>query len=158
MEPATLAELKSTFPNSSAEWRESQLEAKSTLSDAAIAYATHVEAKAKADREAMQKQLDEAKAIKPKSIGHSPLTAANVADDLESHGTIDPISDFDAAVRSRLPKHREASFTERQEAIAFIARTNPKLHRSYIEATNAGNGPKVSRLITEKYDAIAAAK
>ena len=158
MEPATLAELKATFPNSTADWRETQIEAKATLGDAAIAYASHVEAKAKTEKDALQKQLDEAKAAKPKQIGHAPLTATNVAEDIENHGSVDPISDFNAAVVARLPKHREPSFTERQEAIAFVARTNPKLHRSFIEATNLGNGPKVSRLISEKYDAIAAAK
>ena len=160
MEPATLAELKKTFPNSSAEWRESQLESQATLSDAAISYANHVETKATAEREQHKKDLEAAKNAKPepkRSLGHSPLTTENVAgDDLESMQSGDPVADFDAAVRARMPKHREASFTERQEAIAYVARTQPGLHRSYIEATNKGNGSRVQRLISEKYETAAA--
>jgi len=155
MEPATLQDLKKTFPNSSAEWRESQLEANATLSEAAIAYAGHVEAKATSEREQHKKDLDAAKNAKPeksRSLGHVPLTSENVAgDDLDSQQSGDPIADFDSAVRAKLPKNREPSLEERQAAIAFVARTKPALHRSYIEAVNAGN-KRVARLISEKYD------
>lgn len=157
MEPATLSELKKSFPNSSAEWRESQLEAQATISDAAISYASHVETKAAAEREQHKKELESAKAeknavSKQSGLGHSPLTAGNVAgDDIEQQATGDPVSEFDVAVRQRLPKGREPSFEERQSAIAFVARTKPHLHRSYIEATNRGN-IKATRLIQEKYN------
>lgn len=153
--PATLADLKATFPSSSAEWRESQLEAGVTLSSAAIAYASHVEAQAKAEREQHAKDLDAAKAAAAKkpvssTLGHQPLTQANVGgDELLESGN--PVEDFDAAVRRRLPKHTAATFEQRQAAIAYVARTQPDLHRAYIVATNAKN-KKVQRLIEEKFE------
>jgi len=155
MEPATLAQLKATFPNSSAEWRETQLEAEATISDAAIAYATHVETTAAAERENHKKELDAAKNAKPSSfLGHAPLTTANVSgDDFDNQQSGDPVADFDSAVRSKLPKNRDPNFEERQAAIAFVARTKPNLHRAYIEATNRGN-KRVARLISEKYDQV----
>lgn len=61
----------------------------------------------------------------------------------------DPISDFDAAVRAKLPAYRDPTFEERQAAIAFVARTNPELHRAYLLATNQ-NSPRAQRLIREK--------
>lgn len=160
MEPATLSELKKSFPNSSAEWRESQLEAQATISDAAISYAAHVETKAAAEREQHKKDLEAAKTeknavSKQSGLGHSALTAANVAgDDLEQNVSGDPIEEFDAAVRQKLPRGREPSLQERQDAIAFVARTKPQLHRSFIEATNRGN-LKATRLIQEKYNGAA---
>lgn len=152
---ATLAQLKATFPKSSAEWRESQLEAGASIGDAAVNYAKHIEEKAEAEREQHRKDLEAAKNSKPAtspSLGHEPLTAANVAGELENGMSGDPREDFDAAVRARLPKNREPSFDERQNAIAYVARMKPSLHRAYIEATNKKAGPRVSRLIAEKYD------
>lgn len=157
MEPATLAQLKATFPNSTAEWRETQIEAQATLSDAAISYATHVETQATAEREQHKKDLEAAKTAKPKSnLGHEPLTAGNVANNSDDPmQTGDPVADFDAAVRARLPKHRAASLTERQAAVAYVSRSQPKLHRDYILATNSAN-KRVLRLISEKYEGVAA--
>lgn len=154
--PATLAELKATFPNSTAEWRESQIEAEASLSDAAINYAKFVETKAAEEREAHQKELEAAKNAaatagqQPSSLGHTALTSANVGGDTAQQ-TGNPIEDFDAAVRARLPKHRAATIEERQTAIGYVARTQPELHRAYLEATNS-NSKRVSRLIEEKFE------
>lgn len=154
MESATLAELKATFPNSTAEWRETQLEAKASLSDAAIAYASHVETKAAAERETHKKELEAAKNAKPAaspSLGHQPLTTANVGgDDIEMLSG-DPVTDFNAAVQERLPKHRQASFEERSAAIAFVARVKPQLHQAYLSATNSKTG-LMQRLLKEKFE------
>jgi signal peptide peptidase SppA len=154
---ATLAELKAAFPNSTADWRESQLEAGSTLEKAAMGYATFVETRAKAREEELQKQVDAAKNSKPApSLGHPPLTMRNVGGDedgLQLSG--DPVADFSAAVASRLPRGRTPSREERNAAIGYVARTNPQLHREYLLATNAKTG-KIQRLITEKFEGVSA--
>jgi hypothetical protein len=62
--------------------------------------------------------------------------------------TGDPVSDFDAAVRARCPQGRQPSYSERQQAISYVARTNPKLHAAYLAATN--HGPRAARLLAEK--------
>ena len=153
--PATLAELKATFPNSTAEWRESQLEAEASLSEAAVSYAQHVEAEAAAEREKHAKELEEAKNATTEtdsssSLGHTPLTQTNAGGN-EQGDTGDPVQDFDAAVRARLPKHRTATFEERQAAIGYVAHSNPELHRAYLAATNS-DSPKVKRMLAEKYE------
>lgn len=153
--PATLQELKSTFPNSTADWRESQMEAGNDIAQASVAYATFVEERAKAERVDLEQKLEEAQkqnAQPSQSIGHEPLTAASPVQGggLDSG---DPIQDFNEAVCSRLPKHRRASFAERQQAIAAVARSRPELHQAYILANN--NGSKQQRLIKEKYEIAA---
>lgn len=158
--PATLAELKATFPNSTAEWRESQLEAGVSLSAAAISYANHVEKQAAAEREKHKQELEQAakNAGKPTpslSLGHRPLTTENVGGDDSRNVSGDPVADFDAAVRARLPKTHQPSRDERNAAIAYVARTNPQLHRDYIIATNAKTG-RMTRLIKEKFEGAAA--
>ncbi|TWT35324.1 putative signal peptide peptidase SppA [Posidoniimonas corsicana] len=56
--PASTAELKKTFPKSTAEWREEQTEAGATMADAAVAYAQFQEEQAEQARQ----ERDEAKA------------------------------------------------------------------------------------------------
>jgi signal peptide peptidase SppA len=51
---ATLAELKAKFPKSTAEWRETQIEGKATLSDAAVAYAADCEERLETERKARE--------------------------------------------------------------------------------------------------------
>lgn len=152
--PATLAELKAKFPRSSADWRETQLEAEASVEDAAINYAAFVEEKAEADAQEHAQQLEEAKnaaakAAEQTALGHQPLTAEGGHFGEE---TGDPVQDFDAAVRARLPQHCEASLEQRQAAIAYVIRKQPALHRAYLSATNADAGPKVRRLLDEKYE------
>jgi signal peptide peptidase SppA len=164
MEPATLAELKAKFPNSTAEWRESQLEAGATLQDAAINYAAHVEAKAKTDREQHEKELAEAKeAAKSPSLGHDPVrtrgkssrAASERSDDEASERdeyveSGDAIEDFNAAVAKLAgPK---ADLQRRQRAIRTVATRDPELYEAYLLATNPGK--RQSRLISEKMEAV----
>ena len=154
--PATLQELKQTFPNSTAEWRESIQEAEKSLPEAAVAYAAHVEQKAAEEREQHKKELEEAKnateTAKPSStLGHQPLTVQNAGgDELLESG--DPLRDFDSAVRQRLPRGRQPSFEERQSAISYVARTHPQLHQAYVRECNADKGKRVQRLVDEKYE------
>lgn len=154
--PATLGELKKTFPNSTADWRETQLESGNDISQAAIDYANFVEAKANADRVDMEARLEEAKnaSAKPASpfSGHQPLTGQNAGghEDIESG---DAVSDFHQAVEARLPKGRTASYAERQNAISYVARTRPALHQAFIAAGNPTQRAK--RILSEKYESPA---
>ena len=61
-------------------------------------------------------------------------------------------NEFDAAVRTRLPKGREASWRERQQAVAATAAANPQLHQRYLMATNPGRF--TTRLLQEKYEDV----
>lgn len=65
---------------------------------------------------------------------------------------MDAVAKFETAVRAKLPKHRSATYAERQQAVAAVARTNPQLHVDYLLATN----PQAvkQRLIREKYDHV----
>lgn len=152
---ATLQELKSKFPNSTADWRESQLEAGATLQDAALAYANHVEERAAAEREDLERQIEEQRnnpRKPPASVGHDPLSFSNVNEGTGIDSG-DPTQDFDQAVRARLPKGRQATFAERRNAIAFVAKQRPDLHQAYILANNGG--VRRQRLIKEKYEDLA---
>lgn len=53
----SLAELKTTFPNSTADWRETQLEAGASLVDAALDYAGRLEAQIESARAAHAAEL-----------------------------------------------------------------------------------------------------
>lgn len=157
--PATLAQLKSTFPKSSADWRESQIEAGADLSEAAIAYATFVEQRATDEKAALQKQLDEAKAAgKAKSsvsLGHQPLKQtgrkAPATDDAEAFEAEsgDPIEDFNALVSKKAGD--SPSLERRHAAIRSVASSNPELYRNFLLASNPGK--RQMRLISEKLEA-----
>lgn len=150
--PATLAELKATFPNSTADWRESQLEAGASVSEAAIAYAGFVEKKAADEKAAMQKELEESKAkqtVKSGSLGHQPLKEAEGDGDYHSE-TGDAVEDFNAAVAKIVGPR--ADLARRQAAIRTVANRNPELYEAYLLATNPGK--RQARLISEKLEAI----
>lgn len=153
--PATLADLKATFPDSTAEWRETQLEAEADITQAAIAYAGHVKAQADTDRAAFAKELEDQKnkqTIAGGAIGNKPLTVGSFNDDEDLLSSGDPIADFEGAVRQRLPKNRTPTYDERMDAVGLVARQNPGLHRAFINATNADGGKKIQRMIDEKYE------
>ena len=151
--PASLQELKQTFPNSTADWRESQLEAGNDMTAASVAYAKHVEAAATAEREEHAKALAKAKETAPAatSPGHQPLTENNVsgASMIDSG---DPVQDFEAAVQERLPKGRSPTWQERQSAIRSVATNKPQLHQAYVAAGNTSK--KAQRLLQEKYEDV----
>lgn len=154
--PATLAELKAKFPKSSAEWRESQLEAGASLSDAAIAYAAHVEAKAEAAQAAHAKQIEDMKAsaapLKGVALGHDPIVdrggkqRQQADDDYIESG--EPIDDFNAAVAKVAGPNSD--LTRRHRAIRTVANRQPELYEAYLLATNTGK--RQTRLIQEKLE------
>jgi hypothetical protein len=149
--PASLAELKAAFPNSSAEWRETQLEAGADLPMAAVAYAKHVETQLTEERDAHSKALAQAAAKNNPSLGHVPLTErhAGGGDELIESG--DPIEDFNGAVAALAG--RSPTLQRRQSAVRAVAQKNPELYQAYLLATNPGR--LQARLITEKLEAAA---
>jgi signal peptide peptidase SppA len=170
MDPATLAELKAKFPKSSAEWRETQIEAAATLQDAAINYANYLEersTKLQTDLDAANKATASA-AKKSGSLGHDALKerskasrAAKKADDADDEGdeedddessssyTGDAVMDFHAAVRKIAG--RNPSLSQRQAAIRLVTRRDPDLYRQYLLANNSSK--RQVRLIEEKLEA-----
>jgi signal peptide peptidase SppA len=149
---ATLAELKAAFPNSTAEWRESQLEAGADLQMAAIAYAQHVEAKLVQQDETHAKALAQATAKNNISLGHTPLVERNLSDEgHEFFESGDPVEDFNAAVTALAG--RSPTLQRRQSAVRAVAQKNPELYQAYLLATNPGR--LQARLITEKLEAAA---
>ena len=150
---ATLAELKQTFPNSTADWRETQLEAGSSLTESAIAYAAFVEAKAKEDKEAHQKELDDAKAKAAASsnggLGGSPLTAQGMGDGEFSEQTGNAREDFNAAVGKIAGENPGRK--QRMDAIRVVAKRKPELYQAFLVSTNS-QSKKVQRQIVEKME------
>jgi len=167
--PATLAELKSTFKNSTADWREQQIEAGSSLSEAAVNYATFVESKATEERaahatalaaataKAKEDATAEAKAesdkarLKSGTLGHQALTAASEGGAYDSESG-DPVEDFNAAVAKKAGPN--ADMQKRQRAVRQVAESNPELHKAFLLASNPGK--KQSRLINEKMESVGA--
>jgi hypothetical protein len=166
-QPATLAELKTKFPKSSAEWREAQLEAGATLPDAALNYARFVEERAEAAEKAHAKALEDAKASADKeveiakaqakvaggSLGHRAIRATGSGEgESEYLETGDAIEDFNLAVAKIAGSH--ADLARRQRAIRQVASQKPDLYQAYLLACNPGK--KQKRLITEKLEAVGA--
>jgi len=157
---ASLAELKAKFPKSTAEWRESQLEAGASLADAAVNYAQHVEetlaTERKAHSEALAKVKEEAEGkgkTAGASLGHLPIRPVVAGrDELDVVESDDAIENFNAAVAKVAgPK---ADLARRQSAVRVVARDNPDLYKAYLLAANPGK--RASRVITEKLETVAA--
>lgn len=165
--PATLAELKATFPKSTADWREQQIEASASLQEASISYAKFVEAKAEEAAAAHAKSIEEATAkatakakedaaaetarnkVASGTLGHKPLKLENDGGSYDSE-TGDPVEDFNAAVEKKAGPN--ADMLKRQRAIRQVAGANPELHKAYLLAINPGK--KQSRLINEKMESV----
>lgn len=169
---ASLAELKKTFPKSTADWREKQMEAGATIADAAVAFGTflqeQLDEKEKAHQKALADQktasdqaLEAAKAAGQKpggKLGHNPLkvTKPTVAadqdvDDVDQTG--DPIEDFNALVVKAAGANPDAK--RRIQAVAQVARKHPELHKQFLLASNPG--ARAKRIITEKAEIFAGA-
>jgi len=169
MDAATLKQLKEAFPNSTADWREKQIENEATLEQASVDYAKHVDAQLKAKEEAHAKELDELKAkqkeelekaqgekrINSGSLGHDPLGGALGGTDAGDLQSGDPIEDFNALVSKAVGPQRDGvtALKRRQSAIARIASTHPELYKNYLVATG-GDTAKKRRQIEEKLEAI----
>ena len=153
MEPATLEELQQKFPNASADWVLSQLKTKSTIVDAAVSYASHVEEqaaqRAKADEEKHASELAAAKAEAAKqsgSTGFQPLTIDSAIDDGEQTG--DPVEDFDGATVAHMNRYN----CDRRTAVNAVRRKHPRLAQAYLLATNTGQ--RQQRELKERFDGI----
>jgi hypothetical protein len=148
---AILAELKATFPNSTADWRELQIEAGASLSEAAIAYASHVEQKAAKEKADLTAQLEAAKKPAPGgSLGHRPLRQHEREETGDEPETGDAREDFEAAV-CKIAGPRP-DLNRRHAAIRSVAKRNPALYQAYLLATNQDGGATKKRLLAEKLD------
>ena len=150
---ASLAELKSTFPGSTAEWRETQMEANATISQAAINYAQFVEARSAQEREQHAKDLAAAEARGKQSsgsLGHHPITMRDEEEDQLELG--EPIEDFNAAVARVAGPN--ATLQRRQAAIRNVANQRPELYQAYLLACNPSS--RLQRLIKEKLETVVA--
>ena len=161
MEPATLAELKQKFPNSTADWREKQLEANATLVDAAVNYAAFADEQRTKERQAHEKELaaQKEKAEKDleaaksqskgsRSLGHDPIVVKENGGDFLEAGD-DAVDDFNNAVAKLAGPN--ATYERRQQAIRQVARKNPQLYQAYLLGSNKST-KQLSRLITEKLE------
>lgn len=166
MEKITLAELKTNFPNSTAEWRETQLEAGATLADAQAAYIKHLEKQSADNAARLTKERDEALAAKKdaeeqaaaaakgggNSLGQEPLKIQRQAGGSTSESSeLDPVEQFNAEVARVAGAN--ATLEKRSQAIQYVARKNPKLHLQYLLACNPSK--KAKRIIEEKMEAFA---
>lgn len=135
-QPATIAELKREFPDTSAEWREGCAVASMTMDQAKAAYTKDLQArlaesekakaKAEKDRDAAVKAKADAEATDGE-VGVDVSDDANVSDD---SGT-DARAEFDQLVRERMK-----SGEDRKTAIRTVANAHPDLHKSYLRQTN----------------------
>jgi signal peptide peptidase SppA len=159
---ATLAELKQSFPKSTAEWRETQLEKAASLQEAAIAYGQHVEALSEAAAKKHEQDLAAAKAEaaekaksdlakKSGALGHDPLKGKQSgADQLDAGNSGDAVEDFNAAV-AKLCGARP-TMQQRMAAIRTVAKRDPELYQNYLLETN--QSARQQRLIKEKLEAF----
>ena len=151
MEPVTLAELKANFPDSTAEWREKQIEGGVNIVQAATNYGAFVSERAKAQIEQAkvdQQAIAAKQAAAALNLGSRPLTSDGAANSDQGYSG-NPVVDFSAEVRKRIPSGG-TDFAGRQAAIQSAASANPDMYRAYLETTNAGGGPRVKRLLAEK--------
>ena len=132
---ATLTELKAAFPQAGSDFVLAQLEAGATMDSAKVAHQLHQKdleiAKLKAENEsALQAKSDAEKkaAEKPKSHGVDPVGIGGKTGTASS-GEGGAIAQWNAAIEEKVgPK------VTRQQAAVMVAKENPELQQSYIEA------------------------
>lgn len=140
-QPASLAQLKAAFPKAGADFVVGQLEAGATLEAARGAW-----------NDVLQARLDsqEAELAKIKKGGAKVLTEgrnpAAKETETEPASTFegDAVSQMSAAVADKMKLG-----LKRRDAIKAVAKTQPELHRAYLEQTNP---PKVHELIAERFE------
>lgn len=135
-QPATIAELKREFPDTSAEWREQCAVASMTMDQAKAAYLEDLRVRlAESDKAKVKAEKERDAAVKAKSdakadsdnVGVDVSDDANVSDD---SGT-DARSEFDQRVRERMK-----SGEDRKAAIRTVANAHPDLYKSFLKQTN----------------------
>ena len=133
--PATIAELKKGFPESTADWREKMLLGAVSMEDAKDFWILELDEKSAAQAQ----EIEQLKAKQGKS-GLEPVGTGNIAGGSGS-GDGDAVQSFSAAVRERMKDGME-----RKRAVRAVVHANPELHAEYIRATN---DPSVHRLIDQ---------
>lgn len=139
---ATLAELKATYPDRPAFVLE-QLEAGATVEQARAAFDQVQLREARAEAEALKAELAEARASKPAASaipaapsGSAPLATAGDQDE----GDEEPSGDFVAQAKQLKASGKFGSY---REAARHLAKTNPDLHATYVQACKSNPGRKV---------------
>lgn len=126
-QPATLRELKASFPNSTAEFREACIEDGSTITEASTKWIAKVDAENAELRKAATEREAEAKApatgVEPIGTGAESKTAASDAE---------PIWD-------ELVAKYEKQLGSRQRAVARAVRDHPEAHYAFVTAYNEKN-------------------
>lgn len=132
---ASTAELKKTFPNSSAEWREEQTEADATMAEAAVAYAQFQEQeaeKARTERDEANERAEKAEKAEPKTPEKTKSKRGvasakqNPGEDEESQGEVDY-----AAMASDLSKKDNILY---REAAQIVMRSHPDAHAAFSQS------------------------
>jgi signal peptide peptidase SppA len=154
--PATLAELKQSFPRSTAEWRESQLEAGATLTRATGAWAQQLEkqlegeraAREKAEAAAVQRAAEAALPVRGSVLtGNLPLTL-KPGEQAAVGG--DPVQAFAQAMRG--PDGRMLSWEDRKAARRSLT---PQQLAAHMAATNDTTDPAVRSALELKAHQLA---
>jgi len=149
---ATLAELKAEFPDASAEFYMGQIEAESTITQAAVNYAKACKAEAdeakKAADAAKKEAENAAKKKTPDGLGVEPLNGGGDGDDDDT--ATDPVAEFHTAVCKLMDRG-----VGRREAVALVCQRKPELHQRFTEATNAKT-KTMERAIESKFELMGA--
>ncbi len=134
--PATLSELKSTFPASNADWRERCLEQGFTLSQATQAWIKELEARAAetnkklADQEAKVAEME--KQAKTRSLGQEPLTTGATS--------VNDGGDVKTQVKALVDEKIRDTGKPRHDCYAMVMRENPELREALVASANSNRG------------------
>ena len=130
--PATIAELKAEFPESTADFREKCMEGGLTIDASYRLWAKEKQAEAtaaKAETEALRAQ---AKKPGAPALPNKPPTAK--AGDVDAEASGDPIAEWN----QRLDAKTKGGM-KRPDAVAQLSKEDPELHQAYIQAYTAAH-------------------
>lgn len=135
VQPATIAQLKSEFPASTAEFRERCLEAGMTIDQARASYCKVLEARIETLQTAQPKVGVAASKIGGRRA-QMPEEDEQKAEDEEEDSASDPVAAWDLA----LSREVKACHGDRVKATQRLARRSPKLREAMVAAVNARAG------------------
>lgn len=128
-QPATAADLKAALPGADPKFILDQLEGNATLEQAKDAYIKEQHQQLQAAQQAKQEAEEKAAAATPpKKPGVQAVTGSGPS---APETSADPIAEWDRQVAELM-----AGGKSRRDAIAQIAKQDPDLHASYLEAYN----------------------
>lgn len=137
--PATAKEIRETFPNATAEFRESCLVEELTISEAKDRYMRQLAEQ----NEQLTKERDEAKADQEKARAEAAATkparpGVVAVETAEADISFDdPIAEWEGEVDKKV-----AAGMTRQRAVSTLAKQKPELHEAYVVEYNRIHAPK----------------